>query len=130
MSVSFSFARGRYILVPVRMKHATEPQWPVMVLDTAARTTVIDPKMAAALGLEPEESGPTVNVVGATGATSAALLTVNSVSVLGLDVRDLDVICHQLPSSLGLHGVLGLNFLRHFKIVIDNETETVILTKW
>lgn len=53
-----------------------------------------------------------------------------SVSVMGLEVRNLQVICHELPASLGLQGILGLDFLKHFKIVIDNEAETVTLTKW
>lgn len=130
MSVSFRFSRGRPILVPVRMQHKGEPRWPLMVLDTGARSTVITPDLATALGLNPENVERTVEVVGATGTGWAWLLTVDSVSVLGLEVKNLHVLCHQLPAQLGLHGVLGLDFLQHFKIVIDNETETVLLTKW
>ena len=129
MSVSFPFARGRLIVPPVEMSHSC-PAWPEMALDTGARLTVVSPELAAALGLEPEKNETAVTVVGATGAASGAMLRVASVSVLGLEVRNLRVICHKLPPRLGLQGILGLNFLKHFKIVIDNETETVTLTKW
>ncbi len=53
-----------------------------------------------------------------------------SVSVLGLEVTNLRAICFALSPRLGLEGILGLDFLEHFKIVIDNETEIVTLTKW
>ena len=129
MSVSFPFTRGRMIVTPVEMRHSLSA-WPAMALDTGARTTVITPEFAAALGFEPEGLELTVNVVGATGTAFAARLTVRSVSVMGLEVPELQVICHRLPARLGLQGILGLNFLKHFKIVIDNETETVTLTKW
>ncbi len=71
-----------------------------------------------------------VNVTGAIGTGSAVLLRVASVSVLGEEVRDLRVLCHALPPNLKIEGILGLNFLKHFNIVIDNETEIVTLTKW
>ncbi len=129
MSVSFPFTRGRFILPPVEMRHALSA-WPTVALDTGARTTVITPELAAALGFELEGLELTVNVVGATGTAAAARLTVRSVSVMGLEVPELEVICHRLPGRLGLQGILGLNFLKHFNIVIDNETETVTLTKW
>ena len=73
---------------------------------------------------------PDARVFGATGDAPASILRVASVSVLGLEVKNLRVICHKLHPRFGLQGILGLNFLRHFKIVIDNESETVTLTEW
>ncbi len=130
MSVSLSFSRGRVILVPVLMQHEGTPQCPDMALDTGARMTVITPGRARELGLRPDGTELSVNVTGAIGTGSAVLLRVASVSVLGEEVRDLRVLCHALPPNLKIEGILGLNFLKHFKIVIDNETEIVTLTKW
>ena len=101
-----------------------------MALDTGARMTVITPGRARELGLRPDGTELSVNVTGAIGTGSAVLLRVASVSVLGEEVRDLRVLCHALPPNLKIEGILGLNFLKHFKIVIDNETEIVTLTKW
>ena len=99
-----------------------------MALDTGARMSLIVPELARALGFEPEKMEPAVRLVSATGPASAALLMVASVSVLGLKVKNLRVMCHLLPPDLGLDGLLGLNFLNHFNIEIDNDTETVTLT--
>jgi len=128
MSVSFRFSRGRLIIAPVIMRHVYACQ-PTMALDTGARLTLIAPRIAEELGFEADSLEPAGNVIGATGAAPAALVRIRSVSVLGLEVANVRALCHALPRELGLDGILGLNFLRHFKIVIDNESETVTLTK-
>ena len=130
MSVSFSFSRGRVIVLPVEMRHEGATQCPDMALDTGARMTVITPRLAREIGLKPDGTEPTISVTGVFGAGSAVLLRVASVSVLGAEVRNLRVLCHTLPSKLKIEGIIGLNFLKHFKIVIDNETETATLSKW
>ena len=129
MSVSFPFTRGRLILPPVEMRH-TFPAWPAVALDTGARLSVITPELARALGFEPEELKPTTGIVGATGPASGAALSVASVSVMGAEVRDLRVVCYALHPRLGLDGVLGMDFLKHFDIEIRNSTETVTLARW
>ena len=101
-----------------------------MALDTGARVTVITPRLARELGLEPDKVEPSVNVVSATGVARAAQLTLASVSILGAEVANLRVVCHPLPANLGLDGILGLNFLDRFNVEISNETETVTLTRW
>ena len=129
MSVSFRFSRGRPILAPVRMRHRSVRE-PVMILDTGARVTAITSEFAAILGLEPEEREPALTAMSAAGPIPAALVRVASVSVLGLEVNNLPVICLDLPRGLGVQGLLGLNFLERFNIEISNETETLTLTEW
>ncbi len=128
MTVSFTFSRGTLMIPPVMMRQRFVSQ-PVLALDTGARVSAITHEVAAALGFEPEEMEPNGTVFGATGEAPASILRVASVSVLGLEVKNLRVICHELHPRFGLQGILGLNFLKHFKIVIDNESETVTLTK-
>ncbi len=45
MNASFPFVRGRLILPPVEIRHRMAA-WPLMALDTAARLTVVTPKLA------------------------------------------------------------------------------------
>ncbi len=130
MSVSFRFSRRRLIVKKVCLEQATGPVWAHMALDTGARFSVIALRIARELGFEPDKLEPSVNVVGATGSAPAALLRLASVSLLGLEVRNLRVICHELPSRLGLQGILGINFLNRFNIEISYETETVTLARW
>ena len=129
MSVFFGFTRGKLIIPPVHMRHAGQIR-PAMALDTGARLTVITPRVARELGFPEEELEPEVRIVGATGNASAALLRVASVSVGGAEVKNVRVLCYELPPALGLDGVLGLSFLKHFDIQVSNSTETVTLTEW
>ncbi len=129
MRVSFGFSRGSLIVPPVRIRQKILCDAD-MALDTGARVTVITPRLARELGFEPDEMEPTVKVVSATGSADAAELTLASVSVLTAEVRDLRVVCHQLPGALGLDGILGLNFLSYFNVEINNESQRVTLTRW
>lgn len=36
-----------------------------------------------------------------------------------LRLANLEVVCHDIPELAGIEGLLGLNFLRHFRVVID-----------
>lgn len=129
MSVSFKFKRGKLILLPIHMQHTAQMR-PVMALDTGARLTVITPRVARELGFPEDELEPEVKIIGATGKASAALIRVASVSVGDTEVRNVRVLCYELPPALGLDGILGLSFLKSFDIQISNSTETVTLTEW
>jgi len=95
-----------------------------MVLDTGSPLTVIHPEAAEEIGLDVREA-PGVELIGVVGSAPASRATIDSVSLLGQIVRNLAVVCHPLPPALGLHGILGLNFLQHFNIRIDNDSETI-----
>jgi hypothetical protein len=53
------------------------------------------------------------------GAAELPVLQVPRLRVFGQEVHDLEVACGELPPKLGLDGVLGLNFLRHFDLRIN-----------
>ncbi|MHC4249550.1 MAG: retropepsin-like aspartic protease family protein [Planctomycetota bacterium] len=101
-----------------------------MALDTGARLSVISPATAEELGFGADDLEPSITVTGATGATPAAMVKIDSVSVLGLEVEKVRAICHTLPPRLRLDGILGLDYLKHFNITINHEAETVALDKW
>ena len=99
-----------------------------MALDTGARWTLITPDLAAQLGFEPDKLERATRLVGLTGPTFAAVVTVQSVSVSGLEVADLRVACHPLPVDFGIEGILGLDFLNRFRVVIAGPAETVTIS--
>lgn len=99
-----------------------------MALDTGAHRTLITPELARALGVEPERLEPATRLVGLTGPTFAGALGLQTVSVLGLEVTDLQVVCHPLPVDFGIEGILGLDYLNRFRVVIDGPSETVTIS--
>jgi predicted aspartyl protease len=126
--VSFPFQRGRLILPPIVLEHLFKVD-PAMALDTGARRTIITPQLAEEVGITPDFKQGKVQVIGVAGSAWSAAAVVKRISILGLAVEQVEVVCHPLPPRLGLDGILGLNFLQHFNLFIHHDTETVSLEK-
>ena len=110
-------------MLPVHLRDRDEAS-ARMALDTGARVTIVRPVVAEKLGLELRED-PTSELVGVAGSAPVREGTVDSVSILGHTVRDLTVACLELDPELGIDGVIGLDFLQHFNIWIDNDAERI-----
>lgn len=125
MSVTIGFERGALIVLPVRFRHDTEARVR-MVLDTGAVMSLVRPELAEEIGLGLVED-PDDELIGVAGSASVFKGKVRSVSVLGQEVRDLTVVAHGLHPALTIDGILGMDFLQHFNIRIDNDTQTVTI---
>ncbi len=97
-----------------------------MVLDTGSRLSIVSPELAEEIGLDVREE-PGTELVGVAGSAPLLKATVAEVSLLGETVRNLEVVCHPLHPALGFHGILGMNFLQHFNVRLDNDSETIEL---
>jgi predicted aspartyl protease len=90
-----------------------------VVLDTGASLTIIATDIMAKLGYDP--ANPRLGrqrIITGSGVEYAPRTTVRSATAIGQKVANLDVLCHDLPPESGVDGLLGLNFLRHFKLTI------------
>lgn len=89
-----------------------------MVFDTGASLVMIPLKLASALGLDinPER---TITTTTASAIESAPVVTIPKMSVLGLQVKNVEAIVKDLPGDSGVDGLLGLSFIKHFKVEID-----------
>lgn len=90
-----------------------------LVLDTGATYTMIPWEIARALGYHPERSRRQIQLLTASGVVYAPLVTLGEVQALGQAIAPLDVLVHDLPPAARVDGLLGLNFLRHFKLTLD-----------
>ena len=90
-----------------------------VVLDTGASLTILATDIMARLGYDP--ANPELDrqrIVTGSGVEYAPRTAVRSATAIGQKITNLDVLCHDLPSESGVDGLLGLNFLRHFKLTI------------
>lgn len=118
------------------MKYSFDPESPIIVmevelegeeviervkmaLDTGATYTMIPWKMAEVLGLRPEISERKVKITTASGVEAAPIIVVNSISCASKSVKNVEGIVHDLPERSHVDGLLGLSFLRRFKVCID-----------
>jgi len=90
-----------------------------VVLDTGASLTIVATDIMAQLGYDP--ANPSLDrqrIVTGSGIEYAPRTTVRSATAIGQKVINLDVLCHDLPPESGVDGLLGLSFLKHFKLTI------------
>ena len=101
-----------------------------VVLDTGASLTILATDIMARLGYDP--ANPDLDrqrIVTGSGVEYAPRTAVRSATAIGQKITNLDVLCHDLPSESGVDGLLGLNFLRHFKLTIRFRKGTIDLSR-
>jgi clan AA aspartic protease (TIGR02281 family) len=90
-----------------------------MALDTGATYTMIPWEVAEVLGYDPGASRDRVPLITASGVEKVPLITLKSISVLGKDADNVQTVVHNLPEKSYVDGLLGLSFLRRFKICLN-----------
>ena len=90
-----------------------------VALDTGATYTMIPWEIAQALGYHPERARRRIELMTASGMAIVPLVEVREIRALGQRVKGLEVLVHDLPPASRVEGLLGLNFLRNFKLTLD-----------
>ena len=73
----------------------------------------------AQLGYDPADPAlDRQRILTGSGIEYAPATIVRSATAIGQKVTNLEVLCHDLPAESGVDCLLGLNFLRHFKLTI------------
>ena len=93
------------------------------IIDTGATYTTIPSSLADSLGYDTSPSKASrVTISGVGGIFNVPLIRVQSLDLGGYTVRNLDVlvISEKIGPSVGL---LGLNFLKHFKYSVDSKRQ-------
>lgn len=101
-----------------------------VVLDTGASMTIIATDIMGRLGYDP--ANPALHrqrIVTGSGIEYAPCTSVRSATAIGQKLANLDILCHDLPPESGVDGLLGLNFLKHFKLTIRFRNGIIDLTR-
>jgi clan AA aspartic protease (TIGR02281 family) len=98
-----------------------------MALDTGATYTMIPWEIAEALGCRPELSKEVTSLITASGVERAPLVKIESMKVLGKEVKNAWVICHDLPQKSYVDGLLGLSSLKSLGMRVDFSDDTLEL---
>ena len=90
-----------------------------LALDTGATWTTLNWDLAVLLGYDPVAAASHVQVMTASRIESLPQIRIDSIKVLGQERRGFSVLCHPLPPSATVDGLLGLDFFRGQRLVID-----------
>lgn len=111
--------KASVISLKVRIEGEKEVKKVNMALDTGATYLMLPWEIAEDLGYEPELSKERINMVTASGVEKVPLINLESVSVLGKKAKNVKTIVHDLPQESYVDGLLGLSFLRNFRVCLD-----------
>ena len=136
-----SFARGAKTEVPIRLANPAKPLILVDVyvngrgpfqfaIDTGTSTTAITSELAKQLGIQTSPVG-----AGTTGGSPVNFYagSLQSFQLGGVKIEDMAVVVADFFTVLSLavgaklEGIIGYNFLRNYKVVIDYPGETLTL---
>jgi predicted aspartyl protease len=92
-----------------------------LAFDTAASETHIVPEITDDLGYSPRQGGAITSVSSAIGKEPGYMLRVTRFASLGVSFPELAVHVHDLPEGIGIDGLLGLSFLRHFNYEVRSQ---------
>ena len=84
---------------------------------------------AKEIGIDPTKSKRSIDVTTGSGVIQTPVVSIPIIRCLGQEVRNLEVICHDLPNEGIVDGLLGLNFLKHFNVnlkFLDGTMEVVV----
>lgn len=95
-------------------------------IDTGATYTVISQELADTLHLRPTPAAPRITLQTANGRIQVPLVTLDSLTVNGLENSNITAAIHQFDESAMISGLLGLNFLNRFQMTVDAKNNQLI----
>lgn len=92
-----------------------------LVFDTGASSTAIIPDAILGLGYDLPNAKKGPPSITASGVIQSKVITLSKLFAMGEMVENIDISIQQFPeelTNLNIHGLLGLDFLKHFNINI------------
>lgn len=118
MSFKFNSKEG-LIVVPTRLYGPSGDTIVQLALDTGATGSLINWDVAVLIGYDPAIVKNRIQLTTGSGVEFAPRIEVSKVEALNRVQKKFAVICHTLPSSTNVDGLLGLDFFRGALLNID-----------
>lgn len=117
------------IIVKARL-HGPRGHRPLsLAFDTAASETHIVPEIIDDLGYSPRQGDAITSVSSAIGKEPGYMLRVTRFTSLGFTFPNFTVHVHDLPDGIGIDGLLGLSFLRHFNYEVRSQEGRICIAR-
>lgn len=127
MSVSFNPVRGLAI-IRVRLLGPLGNHNFHVAVDTGATTTLIATSVLRTVGYDPAGSSDHVSITTGSKVERVARIKVNRLTAIGTHRLNFPVLSHTLPPTAGVDGLLGLDFVRGLRLVLDFRKGVIELT--
>ncbi len=114
----FDSSRG-LICVPAMLTGPRGKARVRLALDTGATQTVVRTAIMVTVGFDPAAATERVRVTTASGVEFAPKIPAARIQAFGQERADFPVLCHTMPPTASVDGLLGLDFFRGTLLSID-----------
>jgi predicted aspartyl protease len=115
------------IVVPTRLWGSAGDTVARFALDTGATESVVNWDVMVLIGYDPAVVSERVRMTTGSGVEFAPEITVEKIAALGQEHQNFPILCHTLPPSAIVGGLLGLDFFRGHRLVVDFRAGLVIV---
>lgn len=126
MSLVFDPSKG-LIVVPTRLFGPSGDTVVRLALDTGATTSMVNQDIMVFLGYDPAITPDRVQMTTGSGVEFVVRIKIDKLQALGQERLDFPILCHTLPPTATVDGLLGLDFFRGLELIIDFRSGTVTL---
>jgi predicted aspartyl protease len=126
MTYQFDPTQG-LIVVPVRLFGPAGDIILRLALDTGATSTLINSEIMILLGYDPAASSDRIRVTTGSGIEFCPRVKIRQIEALGRSVGDFLILSHTLPPTSQVDGLLGLDFFRGCRLIIDFSNGTIAI---
>lgn len=99
----------------------------MLVMDTGGVLTIVDTSIVNFLGYSVRDAFKMSTLDGAAGSSRGYVIRLPVFRCLGYEMKGFDIACHDMNTRLGVAGILGMNFLRSFRIDLNYRTGEIHL---
>ena len=128
MSFSFDAQRG-LVIVRAELEGPSGSVILRLALDTGATGTMVNVGMLVSIGYDPSLVANRIQVTTGSGVEYVPRILLSKITALGQERVDFPVLCHTLPPSASIDGLLGLDFLRGQRLTMDFLQGQILLTR-
>jgi len=118
MSTPFDAGQG-LVVMPARMWGPFGDAVVHLALDTGATYTLVRAAILVSIGYDPATALERLQVTTASGVEFVPRLRIQRLEALSQSRAHFDLLCLTLPPTTSVDGVLGLDFVRGQRLVID-----------
>ncbi len=118
MSLSFNPKEG-LIVVPTRLWGPNGDTLVRLALDTGATGSVLNWDVVVLLGYDPATVPERVQMTTGSGVEFVPRIVIEKIEAIRQERRNFPILCHTMAPSTTVDGVLGLDFFRGYRLVLD-----------
>jgi predicted aspartyl protease len=104
-----------------------DPRVVRLLVDTGSSFTVIPLQVLQDLGYDTNASTQSTNIMAAGGILRSPIITIAEFSCLGKQVDNFSVVAMNVPFNPVFNGILGMDFMTQYRVVIDVEKTEITL---